>query len=185
MKKELIQPLIIIILTALLALSWGRKGVKTPDPIRIDSIIYVNNTIVDTMYVPTIDTVIVPKYIKETVINNHIDTVFIVGDYYLEKYYKDTLQDDSVAFAYIEEMVSQNIIQNRKFKLDVKGKTVIKNYTKIEYREKAHFYLGTSITTGTNMFLNATYKTPYKGQYRVGYDPIHGYIQLGVDFKIF
>ena len=121
MKKDtLIYLLVIIVLTFLLALTWGKK--RKVNTVYIENpadtvYIQINKYSVDTVYKPQIDTII------NTVVKTKLDTVFIVKDYLTKKIYTDTLKDDSVAFAQIIDVVSENEIKNRHFTLDIYNKT--------------------------------------------------------------
>ena len=57
----------------------------------------------DIQYVPTIREVV-----KEVLIPVEIDTVSILREYYMKYVYTDTIEIDSIGFAYIEDTISQN-----------------------------------------------------------------------------
>ena len=179
--KIKINPLhvVIFILTLLLALSWGRKpNIKTNIVYR-DTQIYITITEFDTIYKPEIVEIIKKDTVRE------LDTVFVYNDYYAVNRYADTLRNDSLAFAYIEEYVSQNKIQERIFRLKVNEKEHIITNTIEKPIEVSHLYLGVDITTKGGIYLGGTFKTRHKGIYSLGYDPINSAVSAGVKFRLF
>jgi hypothetical protein len=163
----------------LLALSWGRKPDVKTNIVYRDTVIYITLTEFDTIYKPEIVEVIKKDTIREP------DTVFVYNDYYAVNRYADTLRNDSLAFAYIEEYVSQNKIQERIFRLKVNERQQTITNTVTKTVEKSHLYLGVDATTNNGLYLGATFKTRYKGIYNVGYDPVNNSLMIGVKFRAF
>ena len=180
MKERLIYVVIIMVLSVLLALSWGKKpDVVSNNTHTTDTVVVtINNT--DTIYMPK------PFRVIEKVIEKHRDTVYIYNDYYKTVEYRDTIRDkNSASNVYLYDIVTQNRLSRRYVDFYSSDISITKTNTVVEYRNRANFYLGVSATTRGNIFLDATYKTPNKGMYSLGYDPIDKALMLGIKFKIY
>jgi hypothetical protein len=69
------------------------------------------------------------------------DTIKIVSDYSRVYSYSDTIRIDTLGYAYIQDTISQNKIQGRSFKAEIKEKTIYVTKT-ITPKPKNEFYLG-------------------------------------------
>jgi hypothetical protein len=69
------------------------------------------------------------------------DTIKIISDYSRVYSYSDTIRIDSLGYAYIQDTISQNKIQGRGFKAEIKEKTIYVTKT-ITPKPKNEFYLG-------------------------------------------
>jgi hypothetical protein len=69
------------------------------------------------------------------------DTIKIVSDYSRVYSYSDTIRIDTLGYAYIQDTISQNKIQGRGFKAEIKEKTIYVTKT-ITPKPKNEFYLG-------------------------------------------
>jgi hypothetical protein len=69
------------------------------------------------------------------------DTIKILSDYSRVYAYSDTIRIDSLGYAYIQDTISQNKIQGRSFKAEIKEKTIYVTKT-ITPKPKNEFYLG-------------------------------------------
>lgn len=69
------------------------------------------------------------------------DTIKIVSDYSRVYAYSDTIRIDTLGYAYIQDTISQNKIQGRSFKAEIKEKTIYITKT-ITPKPKNEFYLG-------------------------------------------
>jgi hypothetical protein len=69
------------------------------------------------------------------------DTIKIVSDYSRVYSYSDTIRIDTLGYAYIQDTISQNKIQGRSFKAEIKEKTIYVTKT-ITPKSKNEFYLG-------------------------------------------
>lgn len=84
-----------------------------------------------------------------------IDTTDIIYDYFSEKYYSDTIKDDTSALIVLNEVITQNDIYKRSFWFQNRRKTSITTTTTNEIigeipRNK--FYLGAGIEGEVNPF---------------------------------
>jgi hypothetical protein len=84
-----------------------------------------------------------------------IDTTDIIYDYFAEKYYSDTIKDDTSALIVLNELITQNDIYKRNFWFQNRRKTSITTTTTNEIigeipRNK--FYLGAGIEGEVNPF---------------------------------
>jgi hypothetical protein len=183
MKERLLYIGIIITLSILLALSWGRK----PEVIHGDTVISVDSVFVfnyDTVYVP--QPYKVTQTVVEKVIEKHTDTILIYDSFYESVEYRDTIRDkNSASYVYLHDVVTQNRLKRRYVDFYSSEMKSIKYVDRIEYKEKGHVYAGFDATTNLNLFFDITYKTPNKGLYSVGYDPINEHFKIGVKFKLF
>lgn len=69
------------------------------------------------------------------------DTIKVLLDYSKVYAYSDTIKLDSLGWAYIHDTVSQNKIQSRGFKAEIKQKTIFITKT-IPNKDKNQLYLG-------------------------------------------
>jgi hypothetical protein len=69
------------------------------------------------------------------------DTIKIISDYSRVYSYSDTIRIDTLGYAYIQDTISQNKIQGRSFKAEIKEKTIFVTKT-ITPKSKNEFYLG-------------------------------------------
>ena len=69
------------------------------------------------------------------------DTIKIISDYSRVYSYSDTIRIDTLGYAYIQDTISQNKIQGRSFKAEIKEKTIYVTKT-ITPKPKNEFYLG-------------------------------------------
>ena len=69
------------------------------------------------------------------------DTIKIISDYSRVYSYSDTIRIDTLGYAYIQDTISQNKIQGRSFKAEIKEKTIYVTKT-ITPKHKNEFYLG-------------------------------------------
>jgi hypothetical protein len=69
------------------------------------------------------------------------DTIKIISDYSRVYSYSDTIRIDTLGYAYIQDTISQNKIQGRSFKAEIKEKTIFVTKT-ITPKPKNEFYLG-------------------------------------------
>jgi hypothetical protein len=69
------------------------------------------------------------------------DTIKIISDYSRVYSYSDTIRIDTLGYAYIQDTISQNKIQGRSFKAEIKEKTIYVTKT-ITPKTKNEFYLG-------------------------------------------
>jgi hypothetical protein len=69
------------------------------------------------------------------------DTIKIISDYSRVYSYSDTIRIDTLGYAYIQDTISQNKIQGRSFKAEIKEKTIFVTKT-ITSKPKNEFYLG-------------------------------------------
>ena len=85
-----------------------------------------------------------------------IDTVGIIFDFFAEKYYSDTIKDDTSALIVLNEMVTQNDIAKRSFWFQNRKQTAINNTTTtstiIGEIPVNKFYLGAGINGEVNPF---------------------------------
>ena len=85
-----------------------------------------------------------------------IDTVGIIYDFFAEKYYSDTIKDDTSALIVLNEMVTQNDIAKRSFWFQNRKQTAINNTTTtstiIGEIPVNKFYLGAGINGEVNPF---------------------------------
>ena len=104
---------------------------KTRDTIFIDSIITI------TEYKPS-----PPKIITETVeIPADVDTLAILKDYYSKYLYNDTLQIETFGEAYITDVVTQNRIDSRKVRFDIKIPEITETIY-VKEKDKYKVFLG-------------------------------------------
>ena len=177
--KIKLEYIIIMVLIGLLALSWGRKPEIREKVVVKDTVIYVKVLDLDTVFLPKLIT----QVKTDTVLQVRRDTVFVYNDYFLERTYKDTLKDDERQFVYLESTVTRNSLVYNRFVSNCKvmDKTVINEV----YKERAHVYIGGSLTTNGNLFFDLSYKTPNKGLYSFGYDPFQRHFKINAAFRIF
>ena len=69
------------------------------------------------------------------------DTIKVLSDYSRVYSYSDTIRIDTLGYAYIQDTISQNKIQGRSFKAEIKEKTIYVTKTIIP-KPKNEFYLG-------------------------------------------
>ena len=178
MKERLIYLAIIVILSVLLALSWGKSPkIRTITNTTTDTV-YQNIQIRDTIYKP------VPKVVVKT--NVILDTIYVLEDYSKERIYRDTLRSkDDASYVYLYEKVRMNHIAERYYNFYNSNINIRTTETKFVYKERPHFYLGVDATTSGGIYLGGLYKTPNKGAYSFGYNPFDKSFILGVKFKLF
>ena len=171
---------IIVVLSVLLALSWGKKPVVVDNSTHTTDTVKVTINNHDTIYVPK------PFRIVHEIVKRTTDTIYVYNDYYNTVEYRDTIRDkNSASYVYLHDEVTQNRLKRRY--VDFYSSHITQEKTRIitAYQEKPHLYFGVTGTTGLDMYLDLTYKTPNKGMYSIGIDPIKEIFIGGVKFKIF
>jgi hypothetical protein len=110
------------------------------------------------------------------------DTIKIISDYSRVYSYSDTIRIDTLGYAYIQDTISQNKIQGRSFKAEIKEKTIFVTKT-ITPKSKNEFYLGVlgdlrALDNKVGLGIGLGFKTPKNGlftinattnQYSLGY----------------
>ena len=139
----------------------------------------------DIQYVPTIREVV-----KEVLIPTEIDTVSILREYYMKYVYTDTIEIDSIGFAYIEDTISQNKFLSRNVSYNYNIPTIIDSITTTITKTlppKNEFYIGGMLQANKNnigLGPNLTMKSKKKNIYTFGYDFLNKSIHLSVSKKI-
>lgn len=139
----------------------------------------------DIQYVPTIREVV-----KEVLIPIEIDTVSILKEYYMKYVYTDTIEIDSIGFAYIEDTISQNKFLSRNVSYNYNIPTIIDSITTTITKTpplKNEFYIGGMLQANkSNIGLgpNLTMKSKKKNIYTFGYDFLNKSIHLSISKKI-
>ena len=146
-------------------------------------------------YIPIIDTVIqdgktiyIPgKTIYDT--NRVYDTTFLLQDidtmailflYFERAIYKDTLQNDSIAFIFIEDTITENRILSRQKVIRIKPLF----YPEIPRRK---LYAGIGLGGNINQFMFAgkvTYIDRRERMFAFSYYPIGGFYEFSILWKI-
>lgn len=83
--------------------------------------VYITDTITyqDTVYVPkwntlkVTDTIYLDSIIKQIIIKEKLDTVYIIRDYFTPHFYKDTILNDSNGLIVVSDTIYQNKIKSR------------------------------------------------------------------------
>jgi hypothetical protein len=122
-----------------------------------------------------------------------VDTCAILKDYFAEYYYQDTLKDDTSALVIVNDMVTENRLQNRKLIFQNRRSTVI-NTTINNYGEMpAHkIYFGAGLNNSVVNFdentlgltANVLWVTKNRWAYEASYDIFHNNIELTVFYKL-
>lgn len=122
-----------------------------------------------------------------------VDTCAILKDYFAEYYYQDTLKDDTSALVIVNDMVTENRLQNRKLIFQNRRATVI-NTTINNYGEMpAHkIYFGAGLNNSVVNFdentlgltANVLWVTKNRWAYEASYDIFHNNIELTVFYKL-
>ena len=139
----------------------------------------------DIQYVPTIREVV-----KEVLIPVEIDTVSILKEYYMKYVYTDTIEIDSIGFAYIEDTISQNKFLSRNVSYNYNIPTIIDSITTTITKTlppKNEFYIGGMLQANKNnigLGPNLTMKSKKKNIYTFGYDFLNKSIHLSISKKI-
>jgi hypothetical protein len=115
-----------------------------------------------------------------TFLPKNIDTIAILFQYFEKAIYKDTLQNDSIAFIFIQDTISENRILSRKKIIRIKP---------ILYTEKPKrkIYAGIGLGGNMNQFSFAAqilYIDRRERIYGIGYDPVNRITQLSIYWKI-
>lgn len=122
-----------------------------------------------------------------------VDTCQILRDHYAENYYQDTLKNDTSALIVLNDMVTQNHLQQRKLTFQNRRATVI-NTTINNYGEMpAHkIYFGAGLNNSVVNFdentlgltANVLWVTKNRWAYEASYDIFHNNIELTVFYKL-
>lgn len=186
--------LVIIVLISLLAWKWNKKPIVETK--YVDKIVKVDTNITyevtDTFYKDRI--VSYPVYVGDTtinVINENIDTLKIIADYYKTKVFYDVLVVGNTGYISLTDYVRKNSIFKRETSFNLvtaKEMLTITKYKPYEVKIfKGGMYLGGSVVlsnTNWNLFISATYVTPQRGLYEVGYDPFNKAVLGGAKIKL-
>lgn len=117
-------------------------------------------TIHDTIHDDSTYEVLIPKpypVYKDTgsIKWKDVDTSEILKDYYTKYYYIDTLKDDTSAFIQINDIVTENKLQDRKLIFQNRKPIIINTtITNIGEIPSTKFYLGAGFKTDINPILN-------------------------------
>ena len=136
-------------------------------------------------YVPQIKEVI-----KEVEVPMVVDTMSILQDYYRKYVYLDTIQIDSIGYAYIQDTITQNKLSSRDLSYNYKIPTIIDSITTTITKipePKNEFYVGGLIYANKNQVglgANLSLKNKKKNIYTFGYDFINKSLHLSVSTKI-
>ena len=123
-----------------------------------------------------------------TYISNEVhDTITIVKDYNQVKVYSDTIQVDTLGYAYIQDTISQNKIQGRSFKAEINEKTIYVTKT-ITPKPKNALYLGVlgdlrTLDNKVGLGIGLGYKTAKNGLFTINATTNH--YSLGYYIKLF
>ena len=123
-----------------------------------------------------------------TYISNEVhDTITIVKDYNQVKVYSDTIQVDTLGYAYIQDTISQNKIQGRSFKAEINEKTIYVTKT-ITPKPTNALYLGVlgdlrTLDNKVGLGIGLGYKTAKNGLFTINATTNH--YSLGYYIKLF
>lgn len=85
----------------------------------------------------------------------NVDTLQIIKDYFAKNVYKDTLQlPDSLGFVAIQDTISKNKVEARKYTANVKQRT-IKETLIVKELPKNHIYYGLNMSLNKPDFVNS------------------------------
>lgn len=122
-----------------------------------------------------------------------VDTCAILKDYFAEYYYQDTMKDDTSALVILNDMVTENRLQNRKLIFQNRRATVI-NTTITNYGDiPAHkIYLGAGLNNSVVNFnentlgltANVLWVTKNRWAYEAGYDIFHKSFEVTAFYKL-
>lgn len=85
----------------------------------------------------------------------NVDTLQIIKDYFSKNVYKDTLQlPDSLGFVAIQDTISKNKVEARKYTANVKQRT-IKETLIVKELPKNHIYYGLNMSLNKPDFVNS------------------------------
>ena len=139
----------------------------------------------DTAYIPQVDTVhftdtlYVDSIINHTIINERIDTVYILRQHFTNRIYTDTILNDVRGLIIINDTLYRNRIKSRYSQIKLFAeKPTLKN----------NFYIGGGITGGQDrlgLTVNGAVMTKRKKLYTASYDLINKEVSLSLYIKIF
>jgi hypothetical protein len=143
-------------------------------PIYIDSIVYQNDTIIDTVYIP--------KWITKVEIetDSFIDTVFIIKDYNTKYFYSDVILNDLRGVITVMDTIYQNRIKSRRIDLKLHEKVIYR--TKLLAPDKRTRFLygggvnGWSDKFGFDVGVGLKFKSDNIGL--ITYDPINRAVKI-------
>ena len=131
----------------------------------------------------------IPFVVLDTtyILNEVHDTITIVKDYNQVKVYSDTIQVDTLGYAYIQDTISQNKIQGRSFKAEINEKTIYVTKT-ITPKPKNALYLGVlgdlrTLDNKVGLGIGLGYKTAKNGLFTINATTNH--YSLGYYIKLF
>lgn len=135
--------LILIIVIVFLRNCQGEQIVFEEKVVYDEKIEYVEVEIEKEVYVPKYTERIITE-IDTLLINNPIDTLEILRDYYTKYFYKDTLSLDSLGYVVLNDTITENKILNREFTsmIIIPEKTIEKTV----YLNSRLFFMGPSIS---------------------------------------
>ena len=192
MKKFIPYSIIAVLIVAIIILQQCRRKpepevitVVTHDTIQGDSVPY--EVLLPKPYPVYKDTGSTKWKFKD------IDTCAILRDYYAEYYYQDTMKDDTSALVIVNDMVTENRLQNRKLIFQNRRATVI-NTTITNYGDiPAHkIYLGAGLNNSVVNFnentlgltANVLWVTKNRWAYEAGYDIFHKSFEVTAFYKL-
>lgn len=152
--------IIILIVTIVLMRMFQPKTIDLKEYIKIGGKKYeLLSKKVDTVYIDTTTYIApyIPKpqppIIIEVPIDVEIDTLAILKDYYVKNIYKDTIKIDSIGYAYINDVVSENKIMSRFAKFNYKI-PVINNTSFVKKSPVNKVFIGGELGFNKTNFLN-------------------------------
>jgi hypothetical protein len=158
-----------------------------------DRIIYKDTTIFkyDTIKKTDYKDVFIYKTIVKhdtTFLFHDVDTTAILSDYFAEKFYVDTLSNDTILFALMRSKVAQNELQERSFTYSILRPETIIHKTEIINPLKNKIFVDLSIGINMNQIstpIGLSYMSKSDKVYSVKYDPFMKVFFIGTSFKLF
>ena len=150
----LILAISLVFLTSKIINRSGSGNTYNDTIVHSDTIVYVDTIEyrVDTV-IPIYKVITDSIKIYNIIDSLHIDTSFIIDNYFCRNYYNDTLRDDSLLTIILKENTYMNLIEDRSLFI-VRRNPVITNIIKLNERFKWKWYIGGFIS-GTDNYLDA------------------------------
>lgn len=189
MKK--IPWLIILILIAVIIFQRSCSNCDCPEfEVITEKVIVPGDSVIIEKEVPVPE----PYYISsppDTVteyLYHEVDTGRILANYFLKRFYQDTLKDDSSAFIRHDFTIYRNrMTKSKLFFQNRRAKTVLKQELRPNAERKAKFYGGLAIGRKYNEFgagLSLALSTKKDDLYTLTYDVINKDVYFSVFWKV-